>query len=69
MVLDFKNNCDRIVKKCLKHITNKGQKMDIQNLEKDKKKSTLESEVFRIMEMSLKSAMQTVLDDLFKDWK
>ena len=36
---------------------------------KKKKKSTLESEVFSIMEKSLKSALDAVLDDLFKDWK
>ncbi len=36
---------------------------------KKKKKSTLESEVFSIMEKSLKTALDAVLDDLFKDWK
>ena len=36
---------------------------------KKKKKSTLEAEVFSIMEMSLKSALDKALDDLLKDWK
>ena len=36
---------------------------------KKKKKSTLESEVFSIMEKSLKMALDAALDDLFKDWK
>lgn len=41
--------------------------------EKDKKKkkrqSLLEAELFRIMEKSLKVAMDKALDDIFKDWK
>ena len=41
--------------------------------EKDKKKkkrqSVLEAEIFRIMEKSLKSAMDKALDDIFKEWK
>ena len=41
--------------------------------EKDKKKkkrqSLLEAELFRIMEKSLKSAMDKALDDIFRDWK
>ena len=41
--------------------------------EKDKKKkkrqSLLEAELFRIMEKSLKAAMDKALDDIFKDWK
>ena len=41
--------------------------------EKDKKKkkrqSLLEAELFRIMEKSLKVAMDTALDDIFRDWK
>ena len=36
---------------------------------KKKKKSTLENEVFRIMEKSLKAALDAALDDIFKDWK
>ena len=44
--------------------------MSASQREKDKKKkSTLESEVFSIMEKSLKTALDAVLDDLFKDWK
>ena len=41
--------------------------------EKDKKKkkrqSLLEAELFRIMEKSLKVAMDKALDDIFQDWK
>ena len=39
------------------------------NVKKKKKKSTLENEVFRIMEKSLKAALDAALDDIFKDWK
>ena len=41
--------------------------------EKDKKKkkrqSLLEAELFRIMEKSLKVAMDKALEDIFRDWK
>ena len=41
--------------------------------EKDKKKkkrqSLLEAELFRIMEKSLKVAMDKALDDIYRDWK
>ena len=42
--------------------------------DKDKKKkkqkqSTLESEIFNIMEKSLKTALDVALDDIFKEWK
>ena len=41
--------------------------------EKDTKKkkpqSLLEAELFRIMEKSLKVAMDKALDDIFRDWK
>ena len=37
--------------------------------EKKKKKSILEAEVMRIMEKSLKTALDLVLDDLLKDFK
>ena len=41
--------------------------------EKDKKKkkrqSLLEAELFRIMEKSLKVAMDKALDDIFRVWK
>ena len=41
--------------------------------EKDKKKkkkqSILEAEIMRIMEKSLKTAIDLALDDIFKDWK
>ena len=33
-----------------------------------KQKSWLEDEIFRIMEASLKSAMDAALDDVFKEW-
>jgi len=39
------------------------------NGKKKKKKSTLEKEVFSIMEKSLKAALDAALDDIFKDWK
>ena len=47
--------------------------MRIDNRDKDKKKkkkkeSTFEAEIFRIMEKSLKSALDVALDDIFKDW-
>ena len=35
---------------------------------KKKKQSTVEAEIFRIMEKSLKSALAVALDDIFKDW-
>ena len=41
-----------------------------EKLEKKKKKqSTMEAEIFRFMEKSLKSAMDAALDEIFKDWK
>ncbi len=36
---------------------------------KQKEKSTLEAEIFMIMQKSLKAAMDAALDDIFKDWK
>ena len=36
---------------------------------KKKKKSTLEPEVFSIVEKSLKTALDKSLDDILKDWK
>lgn len=36
---------------------------------KKKKKSTLEAEIFRIMEKSMKTALDVALNDIFKDWK
>lgn len=36
---------------------------------KKKKQSTMEAEIFRLMEKSLKSAMDAALDEIFKDWK
>lgn len=36
---------------------------------KKKKKSTLENEVFSVMEKSLKAALDTALDDILKEWK
>ena len=37
--------------------------------EKKRKQSILEAEVMRIMEKSLKTALDKALDDIFKDWK
>ena len=36
---------------------------------KKKKQSTLEAEIFSIMEKSLKTALDVALDDTLKDWK
>ena len=36
---------------------------------KKKKQSILEAEIMRIMEKSLKTAIDSALDDIFKDWK
>lgn len=36
---------------------------------KKKKQSSLESEVFGIVEKSLKKALDVALDDILKDWK
>ena len=36
---------------------------------KKKKQSTMEAEIFRFMEKSLKTALDLALDDLLKDWK
>ena len=36
---------------------------------KKKKQSTLEAEIFSIMEKSLKTALDVALDDIFKEWK
>ena len=40
-----------------------------QDKKKKKRLSILEAELFRIMEKSLKTAMDKALDDIFKDWK
>lgn len=49
----------------------KVQKSDDREKEKRKKKkqSILEAEVMRIMEKSLKTALDRALDDILKDWK
>lgn len=36
---------------------------------KKKKKSTLETEIFSIMEKSLKSALDAAIDDILGEWK
>lgn len=36
---------------------------------KKKKQSILEAEIMRIMEKSMKTAIDLALDDIFKDWK
>ena len=36
---------------------------------KKKKKSVMEAEIMRFMEKSMKTALDLVLDDIFKDWK
>ena len=35
---------------------------------KKKKQSVLEKEIFSIMEKSMKTALDTAVDDLLKDW-
>ena len=42
---------------------------DDRDKKKKKKQSTLEAEIFSIMEKSLKSALDVALDDIFKEWK
>ena len=37
--------------------------------EKKRKQSILEAEVMKIMEKSLKTALDLALNDIFKDWK
>ena len=37
--------------------------------QKKKKKSILEAELMRIIEKSMKAALDKALDDIFKDWK
>jgi hypothetical protein len=36
---------------------------------KKKKQSTLEAEIFSLIEKSLKTALDVALDEIFKDWK
>ena len=36
---------------------------------KKKKKSILEAEILRLMQKSLKAAMDQALDEIFKEWK
>ena len=36
---------------------------------KKKKKSTLEAEIFAILNKSMKAALDMALEDIFKDWK
>ena len=46
--------------------------MSQQQKDKDKKKkkqSVLEAEMFRIMQKSLKTALDMALDDILKEWK
>ena len=49
----------------------KVQKSDDREKEKRKRKkqSILEAEVMRIMEKSLKTALDMALDEILKDWK
>ena len=45
-----------------------GQKKEREK-DKKKKQSVLEAEIMRIMEKSLKTALDKAMDDIFKDWK
>lgn len=47
--------------------TNSKRKSDDEK--KKKKGSILEREIFRIMETSMKTALNQALDELFKEWK
>ena len=42
---------------------------DERRKKKKKKQSAIEAEIFKIMEKSLKTAMDKALDEIFKDWK
>ena len=42
---------------------------DNRDKKKKKKQSTLEAEIFSIMEKSLKSALDVALDEILKEWK
>ena len=37
--------------------------------DKKKKKSILEAEIMRILQKSMKTALDMALDEIFKDWK
>ena len=45
-----------------------GQKKEREK-DKKKKQSVLEAEIMRIMEKSLKTALDKAMDDIFKGWK
>ncbi len=36
---------------------------------KKKKKNTFEAEIFTFLQKSMKAALDTALDEIFKDWK
>lgn len=42
---------------------------DNRDKKKKKKQSTLEAEIFSIMEKSLKTALDVALDEILKEWK
>lgn len=39
------------------------------NKDKKKSRSILEDEIFKIMKLSMKEALDKAIDDLLKDWK
>ena len=47
----------------------KGKKKKSKDNDNKKKSSGLEYEIFKIMEKSMKAALDAAVDDLLKDWK
>ena len=45
------------------------KKTDDNDKKKKKRESELESFIFSLMEKSMKTARDTALDEIFKDWK
>ena len=43
--------------------------MSDQERKKKKKQSTLEAEVFRLLQKSMDAAIKKALDEVFRDWK
>jgi len=45
------------------------QKKKSEDKKKKRKQSVIEAEIFKIVNKSLKSALDVALDDIFKEWK
>ena len=67
--LQNQQNCDKIYYVCVSMNMEETAMADKNNKKKKKKQSTLEAQIFSIMEKSLKTAVDMALDDIFKDWK